>query len=300
MKRISLVLATIAAGVALLRVAPTYAGPDEESIRHLLHSTFDKPESRLVVEPVVVSGDHALAGWSQGDMGGRALLRNRGGTWSLILCSGDGITSAEALRQAGVAPGDATALSFRLGEAERKLAPERLALFAKFEGTMMMDASGGHPQHPPMRQEAQMNMSPPHASSFKVGNLVVEAPWVRATPQGAQVAGGYMKITNTGKEADRLIGGTIDHARRFEIHEMTMVDNVMRMRPLPNGLEIKPGETVELKPGGYHIMGLDPSTRIFAGADRERYAEVREGRDGRRGVQGVACGRHTSSDVGHA
>jgi periplasmic copper chaperone A len=38
---------------------------------------------------------------------------------------------------------------------------------------------------------------------------------------------------------------------------MTMVDNVMRMRPLPNGIEIKPGESVELKPGGYHIMGLD-------------------------------------------
>jgi periplasmic copper chaperone A len=71
------------------------------------------------------------------------------------------------------------------------------------------------------------------------------------------VAAGYMKITNTGKEADRLIGGTIDQAGRFEVHEMTMVDNVMRMRPLPNGLEIKPGETVELKPGGYHIMGLD-------------------------------------------
>jgi periplasmic copper chaperone A len=115
-----------------------------------------------------------------------------------------------------------------------------------------------HSQHPPMRQEAQMkNMAPPQAATFKVGDLVVEAPWVRATPKGAKVAGGYMKITNTGKEADRLIAGTIDRARRFEIHEMTMVDNVMRMRPLPNGIEIKPGESVELKPGGYHIMGLD-------------------------------------------
>jgi copper(I)-binding protein len=114
------------------------------------------------------------------------------------------------------------------------------------------------PQHPPIQQEAQMkDMAPPQAATFKAGDLVVEAPWVRATPKGAKVAGGYMKITNTGKEADRLIGGTIDRARRFEIHEMTMVDNVMRMRPLPNGIEIKSGETVELKPGGYHIMGLE-------------------------------------------
>ena len=121
----------------------------------------------------------------------------------------------------------------------------------------MIGAGDARPQHSPILFQAQMKMAPANPATFKVGNIVVEAPWVRATPAGAKVAAGYMKITNTGKEADRLIGGTIDHAGRFEVHEMTMVDNVMRMRPLPNGLEIKPGETVELKPGGYHIMGLD-------------------------------------------
>ena len=49
---------------------------------------------------------------------------------------------------------------------------------------------------------------------FKLGALVIEAPWARATPGGAQVGGGYMKITNTGKEADRLIGGSLPIARR--------------------------------------------------------------------------------------
>jgi periplasmic copper chaperone A len=120
----------------------------------------------------------------------------------------------------------------------------------------MMDATGGHPHHPPLRQEAQVH-TPPASQTFKTGDLVVEAPWLRATPGGAQVAGGYMKITNTGKEADRLVGGTLDQAQCFEVHEMTMVDNVMKMRPMPNGIEIKPGEAVELKPGGYHIMGMD-------------------------------------------
>jgi uncharacterized protein YcnI len=94
-------------------------------------------------------------------------------------------------------------------------------------------------------------------ATFKAGDLVIEAPWIRATPKGAQVAGGYMKITNNGKEADRLLGGTLDQTRRFEIHQMTMVGDVMQMRPLPDGLVIKPGETVELKPGGYHVMGLE-------------------------------------------
>ena len=55
---------------------------------------------------------------------------------------------------------------------------------------------------------------------------------------------------------DRLVGGSSAVASRFEIHEMTMVDGVMKMRPL-GGLEVKPGETVELKPGAFHIMLMD-------------------------------------------
>src|SRR5687767_10248181 len=89
---------------------------------------------------------------------------------------------------------------------------------------------------------------------FKAGSLTIEAPWSRATPGGARVAGGFMKITNHGKESDRLIGGRLPNAGRFEIHESTEVGGVMRMRPLTQGLEIKPGETVELKPGGHHLM----------------------------------------------
>jgi copper(I)-binding protein len=87
-----------------------------------------------------------------------------------------------------------------------------------------------------------------------VGALVIESPWARATPGGAQVAGGYLKITNTGPEADRLIGGSLPVAAHVEVHEMAMADGVMKMRRLQHGLEIKPGETVELKPGGYHVM----------------------------------------------
>jgi copper(I)-binding protein len=101
--------------------------------------------------------------------------------------------------------------------------------------------------------------APQHAQSaapqsYKIGALVIEAPWLRATPAGAQVAGGYLKITNTGREADRLVGGSLPVASAAEVHEMSMTDGVMRMRKLEKGLEIKPGQTVELKPGGYHVM----------------------------------------------
>jgi copper(I)-binding protein len=92
------------------------------------------------------------------------------------------------------------------------------------------------------------------APSYKIGALVLEAPWIRATPGGAQVAGGYVKISNTGTEPDRLVGGTFPLAAAVEVHEMGMTDGVMKMRSLPNGLEIKPGASVDLKPGGYHLM----------------------------------------------
>jgi copper(I)-binding protein len=92
------------------------------------------------------------------------------------------------------------------------------------------------------------------AHEYKAGSLQIQHPWSRATPKGATVAGGYMKIVNTGSTPDRLVGGSTEAAPKFEIHEMSMQGGVMKMRMLPKGLEIKPGQTVELKPGGYHLM----------------------------------------------
>src|SRR3954462_2974518 len=82
-------------------------------------------------------------------------------------------------------------------------------------------------------------------ATFKLGDLTVTSPWTRATPGGARIGGGYLKITNNGRAPDRFVGGKSDVSDRVEIHEMSMTGSVMKMRPLPNGLEIKPGETVE-------------------------------------------------------
>ena len=96
--------------------------------------------------------------------------------------------------------------------------------------------------------------APASAEDYKLGPLQIAAPWTRATPKGAPVGGGYMKISNTGTASDRLVEGSSNAAERFEVHAMTMDNGVMRMRPITGGLEIKPGETVELKPGGLHVM----------------------------------------------
>lgn len=89
--------------------------------------------------------------------------------------------------------------------------------------------------------------------AVKAGDLAVETPWLRATPGGAQVAGGYVKVTNRGSTPDRLVGASMAQAERGEVHEMTNDAGVMKMRPI-EGLAIAPGVSVELKPGGYHLM----------------------------------------------
>jgi periplasmic copper chaperone A len=92
------------------------------------------------------------------------------------------------------------------------------------------------------------------AEDYAVGDLKVGNPWARATPRGSNVAAAYLTITNNGGAADRLMRGSTSVASRFEVHSMVIEDGVAKMRPVEGGLEIKARETVELKPGSYHVM----------------------------------------------
>lgn len=110
-----------------------------------------------------------------------------------------------------------------------------------------------------------------------LGQLEVRMPWSREVPAGAPVAAGYISIRNRGNGDDRLLAVRSEAAERVEIHEMRHEDGVARMRELPDGLPLPAGGTVELRPGGYHLMfiapraGFDagarvPATLVFAGA----------------------------------
>jgi periplasmic copper chaperone A len=103
------------------------------------------------------------------------------------------------------------------------------------------------------------------AEDYKVGSLTIQQPWARATPGGAKVGAGYLKITNSGAESDRLIGGSTAVAGMLEIHEMSMTNDLMKMKAMPKGIEIKPGATVELKPSSYHLMLMDLKQPLQAG-----------------------------------
>ena len=91
------------------------------------------------------------------------------------------------------------------------------------------------------------------ATDYKAGSLVISGPWSRATPKGAESAIGYMTIKNNGTTTDRLIGGSFDVADTFELHSMVMENGIAKMRELMD-VEIKPGQTIEFKPGGSHAM----------------------------------------------
>jgi copper(I)-binding protein len=107
--------------------------------------------------------------------------------------------------------------------------------------------------------------APSLAQEYMMGPIKIAHPWARATPQGASVGAGYLKITNLGATADRFIGGTTDVSERLEIHQMSMGNGVMKMREQATGLEIKPGETVEFEPSGYHLMFVGLKKQLMQG-----------------------------------
>lgn len=95
--------------------------------------------------------------------------------------------------------------------------------------------------------------------------LHAERGWIRATPPNAPVAGGYLTLRNAGTTDDRLVGVSAPDAERVELHEMRMERGAMQMRALPQGIPVKGGATVELKPGGTHLMFIGPKRAFKAG-----------------------------------
>lgn len=120
---------------------------DAALIRAVLASTWDKPDAKLIVDPVVVVGDHAVAGWTQGDRGGRALLRKSDGAWKVVLCSGDPLKQASVLAEAGVPSDAAQELARQTEAAEHNLPAAHVRLLSTFEGVMQMHDQGHAHDH---------------------------------------------------------------------------------------------------------------------------------------------------------
>ena len=108
--------------------------------------------------------------------------------------------------------------------------------------------------------EAKMDMA-----EHQVGDLMLKAPFARATLPNQPVAGAFLTISNVGNEDDVLVAVSSPISERGEVHEMKMDGDTMKMRELADGLVIPAGETVELKPGGYHLMFMQLNAPLVEG-----------------------------------
>lgn len=104
---------------------------------------------------------------------------------------------------------------------------------------------------------AAAGFSAAFAHGYKVGELEIGHPWAKVTVAGSKVGGGYLTVTNNGKEDDRLVSVSTDRAPIVQLHEMKVENDVMKMREIPGGIVIPAGQTVELKPGALHVMFMD-------------------------------------------
>ncbi len=142
-------LARVMALAVTLLSAGTWAGEseDRQAIEHLMKHTWERPNAPLQVEPVTVDGDYAIAGWTQDERGGRALLRRTDGAWRVLICAGDGLLEEALLLDAGLDAGYAERLLARTREAERGLSAEHLARLALFGKPVRVDGEHGHSAH---------------------------------------------------------------------------------------------------------------------------------------------------------
>ncbi|MGO3133325.1 MAG: copper uptake system-associated protein, partial [Alcaligenes sp.] len=113
--------------------------PEAERVSQAMKAIWDSPEAPLSVEPIVIEGEYALAGWTQLARGGRALLVHRKGEWNVHMCGGDGLNDVETLTMAGMSAEAAERLVKKTGEAEAKLPAEVTAKFATFGDNMVVD-----------------------------------------------------------------------------------------------------------------------------------------------------------------
>jgi copper(I)-binding protein len=91
----------------------------------------------------------------------------------------------------------------------------------------------------------------------------VEGAWARASVQGQKGTGAFMQLT--ARDGARLVGAHSPAAGVAEVHEMKMEGDVMKMRSVP-ALELPAGKTVELRPGGYHVMLMDLKAPLMKGS----------------------------------
>ena len=106
-------------------------------------------------------------------------------------------------------------------------------------------------------------MQSANAQQVVFGELVISNAWIRNTPANHHMTAGYLKIENVGNIDDKLIDVSSSIAEKVEIHQIIIENEVIKMRPLNDGLTIRAGDIVYLKPGSVHLMFLGLKQQIL-------------------------------------
>lgn len=139
----------------------------------------------------------------------------------------------------------------------------------RLRGIAMLSAlallAGCKPAPPPAAPAESAALEASASSETKIGDLLIRSARSRETPTAGGTGVGFMSIVNSGSQDDRLIAISSEAATSVEIHQMSMADGQMQMRAVSDGLAIPAGQTVELAPGGYHLMLIGLSKALVAG-----------------------------------
>ena len=117
-----------------------------QQIQTLISTIYDKPNIKIETTPIVVVNEYAIADWTQGERGGRALLQRINGKWAIMACGADGFKDAKKLADAGIPLPQANSLVAKLTTAEKSIDPHRLHLFSLF-GTKNDPIKKDHHEH---------------------------------------------------------------------------------------------------------------------------------------------------------
>ncbi|WP_293389181.1 copper chaperone PCu(A)C [Nevskia sp.] len=139
----------------------------------------------------------------------------------------------------------------------------RLSCIATLSAVALLAAC--KPAPPPAAPAASAAPEAAASSETRIGDLLIRSARSRETPTAGGTGVGFMSIVNDGSQDDRLIAISSQAATSVELHQMSMADGQMQMRAVNEGLAIPAGQTVELAPGGYHLMLIGLSQALVAG-----------------------------------
>ena len=123
---------------------PQTEAESQEKIKALISKTFDQPNLKVQTTPIVIEGKVAIADWTQGQKGGRALLRRKHADWEIIACGGAGFKDPSAITATGISKEIANNITAKLKTAESSLSPQKIKQLDLFDGVVTMSHGMQH------------------------------------------------------------------------------------------------------------------------------------------------------------